>query len=89
MRWTSALAIYALFWALTLFIVLPFHSRRDPDATMVPGQADSAPSNFSIGRATIQVTILAGLLFGLYYWNYVAGFVSFNDINPLPAPPRG
>jgi predicted secreted protein len=89
MRWTSALAIYALFWALTLFIVLPFHARSNDGAEKVPGQADSAPPSFSFPRAALQVTLLSALLFGLYYWNYVSGFLTFDDINPIPAPPRG
>jgi predicted secreted protein len=86
-QWTSALAIYALFWAACLFVVLPFHSRRDPNAPHVPGQADSAPSNFSLGRVAVQVTLVSGLVFALYYLNYVNGFVTLDDVNPLPPPP--
>ncbi len=87
MQWTSALAIYALFWAATLFVVLPFHGKRDPDAALIPGQADSAPSSFSLGRVAMQVTIVSAIVFGLYYINYVNGFVSLDDVNPLPPPP--
>lgn len=87
MQWTSALAIYALFWAACLFVVLPFHNRRDPAAPVIPGQADSAPSHFSFGKVAIQVTLVSGLAFGLYYANYVTGFISLDDVNPLPPPP--
>ncbi|MEQ1509042.1 MAG: DUF1467 family protein [Sphingopyxis sp.] len=31
MLWQSALAIYFLFWFLSLFLVLPFHGRRSED----------------------------------------------------------
>jgi predicted secreted protein len=87
MKWTSALAIYALFWAASLFVVLPFHNRRDPDAPIVPGQADGAPTTFSLGRVAIQVTLVSAAAFGIYYLNYVSGFISLADINPLPPPP--
>ena len=88
MLWTSALAIYALFWALCLFLVLPFHGNRSGGvAEKVPGQADSAPASFRLGRVAFQVTLLSALLFGLYYINYVTGVVTFDDINPLPTPP--
>lgn len=87
MQWTSALAIYALFWAACLFVVLPFHNRRDPDVPLVPGQADSAPSQFSLGKVALQVTLVSAIAFGLYYWNYVSGFITLDDVNPLPPPP--
>jgi predicted secreted protein len=87
MQWTSSLAIYALFWAACLFVVLPFHGKRDPDDAGVPGQADSAPTNFSLGRVALQVTAVSAIVFGLYYLNYVNGFISLDDVNPLPSPP--
>lgn len=87
MQWTSALAIYALFWAACLFVVLPFHARQDPDAAHVPGQADSAPSHFRLGQVAWQVTLVAALAFGIYYLNYVNGFITLENINPLPPPP--
>ena len=40
MKWTSALAIYSLFFALSAFFVLPFHGRKasDDDTLLVKGQ---------------------------------------------------
>ena len=32
MRWTSALAIYILFWTMSLFLVLPFGVRTPEEA---------------------------------------------------------
>lgn len=89
MQWTSALAIYVLFWWLCIFLVLPFHARRDRDAEAghVPGQADSAPASFSFGRMALQVTLLAALMFGVYYLNYVNGWLTMDNVNPLPPPP--
>ncbi|MES2157739.1 MAG: DUF1467 family protein [Pseudomonadota bacterium] len=71
-------AIYLLFWVISAFIMLPL-GIRTPDETgeiMVKGQADSAPSNFRPGVVALRATILATLLFGLYYANYVQGWVT-------------
>jgi len=72
MRWTSIAAIYFLFWALSFFLVLPFRLRSDAnDDPLVPGQAESAPQRFSLARTAKWTTLVAALLFGLYYANYV------------------
>lgn len=70
-------AIYMLFWVICAFIFLPM-GIRTPNETgevLVPGQADSAPSNFRPRRVIIGATILSSLLFGLYYANYVNGWI--------------
>lgn len=78
MSWQAALAIYLLFWVMTAFVILPFEARTHDEAGIakVPGQADSAPADFRPGRAALRTTILATLLFGLYYTNYVEGWVT-------------
>lgn len=78
MKWQSALAIYALFWALSVFFVLPFGVRTAHEAgvDLVPGQADSAPHGFSVRRTLIRTTIVASVLFGIFYLNYVFGWVT-------------
>ena len=45
MRWTSILAIYVLFWTISLFLVLPFGVRTSEEVgeQSQPGHADSAP----------------------------------------------
>jgi predicted secreted protein len=90
MQWTSALAIYIIFWFFCLFLVLPFHARRssDVDTAPVAGQADGAPVHFRAGRAALQTTVVAGLIFGAYYVNYVNGWVTRDDLNLLH-PPKG
>ncbi|MBJ7444792.1 MAG: DUF1467 family protein [Sphingobium sp.] len=73
-------AIYVLFWVISAFIILPF-GIRTPDETgerMVKGQADSAPSNFRPGVVALRATLLSALLFGLYYANYVQGWITLD-----------
>lgn len=80
-------AIYLLFWVISAFIMLPL-GIRTPDETgeiLVKGQADSAPSNFRPGVVALRATILASLLFGLYYANYVEGWLT---VDMLPGYSR-
>jgi predicted secreted protein len=77
MAWTSALAIYVLFWTMTLFVVLPFGMRTAEEAggEVLPGHAESAPHEFRPGRVALRTTIVSAILFGLFYANYVFGWV--------------
>ena len=48
MRWFSIIAIFFLFWFLSLFVVLPFSARTAEEAgeKSLPGHVESAPHNF-------------------------------------------
>ena len=78
MHWQSALAIYFLFWAFSVFLVLPFGVRTTEEAggELIPGQAESAPHKFEAGKIAIRVTIVATILFGLFFLNYRFGWVT-------------
>jgi predicted secreted protein len=78
MKWTSALAIYILFWSFSVFLVLPFGVRTSDEAgaERVPGQADSAPHDFNAGRIALRVTIVATILFVLFQLNYYYGWIT-------------
>lgn len=78
MKWTSILAIYLLFWVMSAFLVMPFHVRtaHEAGAELVPGQAESAPHNFRPMRICIWITLVATILFGLYYLNYVNQWIT-------------
>ena len=83
MRWTSALAIYVLFWAFSVFLVLPFGVRTTEEAggERVPGQADSAPHEFRVGRVALRVTIVATILFALFVANYEFGWITARSLD--------
>lgn len=95
MQWTSVLAIYVLFWALTAFMLLPFGIRAASDQGVeeakIPGQADSAPVNFRPGRLVLRATVIAAILCALYIANYEAGWITSEDIDISRwlAPPQG
>lgn len=83
MRWTSMIAIYCLFWVLSAFAVLPFGLRTpDEEGTKVGrGHAESAPVNFSARRITRRATVVSLILFGLFYLNYVNGWIVPEDLD--------
>ena len=89
MKWTSILAIYALFWVMSAFVLLPFGVRTHDEAGVakVPGQADSAPANFRPGRVALHATVLAAALCGLYVANYAYGWITPEDLYVFGAPP--
>ena len=78
MRWTSALAIYILFWAFSVFLVLPWGVRttHEVGGEHVPGTAESAPHEFRPGRVALRVTIVATVLFALFQLNYHFDWIS-------------
>lgn len=90
MLWTSIIAIYGLFWVLSAFLVLPFGIRTHDEVgeAKVLGQADSAPANFNPKRIAKRATVLSLMLFGLYYANYVNGWIGADDLNFFGKPPE-
>jgi predicted secreted protein len=82
MKPVSIIAIYLLFWSITLFAVLPFGVRtaREEGRDPVPGEADSAPANPMLLAKIKWTTVIATALFALFYANYVQGWVVMSDI---------
>jgi len=67
-----------LFWVMSLFVVLPIGVRTDEEAGVdhPAGHADSAPHNFSLGRAAMRATVVSAALFFIFYLNYQFGWVT-------------
>ena len=88
MKLQSILAIYILFWTISLFVVLPMGVRTDEEAGVehMPGHADSAPHGFRFQHAAMRATLLSALAFALFYANYVFGWVNIGDLD-WAAPP--
>lgn len=90
MALTSAIAIYALFWALSLFVVLPFGVRTPEEVgtKAEAGHAESAPHQFRFGRIVLRTTIVSAILFGLFYLNYVFGWIGSDVLDWMVPTPR-
>lgn len=89
MKLTSIIAIYALFWVMCAFLLLPFGVRTHDEAGIpkVPGQADSAPADFRPGKLALRATVLAAICCALYVANYINGWVTLADLDFLGRPP--
>ena len=83
MNWTSALAIYFLFFVGSAFILLPVGVKTDEEVgnELVRGQAESAPHQFRLGKHLLRAALLGAVLFGIYYANYVNGWITAADLD--------
>ena len=83
MKLGSILAIYFLFWVASAFLLLPFGVRTDEEvgADRIAGQADSAPHRFDIPNHVLRATLLATVLFGVYYANWHFGWIGVDDLD--------
>jgi predicted secreted protein len=79
----SIVAIYFLFLVAAAFILLPFGVKTDEEAgtPRIPGQADSAPHRFHLGRHLLRAALVAAVLFALYYANWYFGWVGAEDLD--------
>lgn len=76
MTLVSGIAIYFVIWWIALFALLPIGLRTQAEENDVTlGTVASAPARPRIGRAFLRTTVVASLIFGLYYYlTQVAGF---------------
>ncbi|HEU4985677.1 MAG TPA: DUF1467 family protein [Rhizobiaceae bacterium] len=81
MSWVSIAAIFFIIWWVVLFAALPIGLRtQDEDDNVTLGTVSSAPRGPHMLRAFIRTTIIALVVFGLFYGiTRVAGF-TFDDI---------
>lgn len=82
MKYTSIIAIYFVLWWLCLFMVLPWgiRSATETGEKVVPGNEPGAPVNPRLARKLLYTTILATVLFGGFYWVYLAGWLNIGDL---------
>jgi predicted secreted protein len=83
MNLTSIIAIYFLFFAGSAFVLLPFgvKTAEEVGGEKIPGQAESAPYRFDVKRHLLRATILAALLFAIYYANWSFGWLTPADLD--------
>lgn len=77
MRWFSILAIFFLFWFLSLFAVLPFSAGTAEEAgeRAQIGHAESAPHVFRPWPIVIRTTAAALVLTAAFYGIYRTGVI--------------
>ncbi len=80
----SALAVYFIFWWVTLFAVLPFGIRSQVETgAVVPGSDPGAPVITRGLRVVVITTCLSLLLFGAFWAIYVFNVFDIAIINEI------
>ena len=90
MNLASAIAIYFIIWWLVLFLVLPFGIRNAHDAgeTVEEGNEPGAPVRPRLIQKAVITTLLASVVFAVFYLAQTRGFLSLDSLpfyNLLPS----
>lgn len=81
----TSLAIYFVIWWITLFAVLPFGVKSQAEAgTVTEGTEPAAPVSPLMLKKLVATTVVAAVVFGLFYWVRAAGWT----IDDFPFGPR-
>ncbi|MBL4863594.1 MAG: DUF1467 family protein [Rhodobiaceae bacterium] len=77
----ATLAIYAIIWWLTLFVVLPFGIKtQDEEGVVSAGTAPSAPVHPQVWKKMAITTVLSAVIFGTIYGTIIATGLGLDDI---------
>lgn len=84
MTFFSAFAVYFVIWWVTLFAVLPFGLRtQDEEGDIVPGTTESAPSHFRPLRVIFSTSVVAAIIFAVWWFIAVYKGFGFEDFSNL------
>jgi predicted secreted protein len=75
---------------MTAFVILPIGVRTHEELGLPKtlGQADGAPGNFRPRVVLLRTTLLSAALFGLYYLNYIYGWIDRHSFDALLNGPK-
>jgi predicted secreted protein len=80
----SAIAVYFIFWWLTLFTVLPFAARtKTENSELVAGSDTGAPASPNIRLLLGITTIVSAGVFGIFWLIYVMNIFDLAVITDL------
>lgn len=79
MSLTFGLAVYVVFWWLTLFMVLPFGVRRVDPKDLLPGEDPGSPAKANLMIKFAVTTGLSLVLFAIFYLVYESDLISFRQ----------
>jgi predicted secreted protein len=84
MAWTTMLAIYFIFWWLSLFLVLPWGARSQHESgEVVPGTEPGAPVVPRMASKLGWTTLVAGVLFASFYVVYTYRLITVDGLDRL------
>ncbi len=80
----SAIALYAVIWFMTLFLILPFRVTTQGEAgEVVPGTPSSAPSDVQMWRKVKLVTFIATPAFLIIAGIIISEVITYDMIESL------
>ena len=84
MTWSGAIGLYFVVWWTVLFAVLPWGVRsQQEDGAIAPGSDPGAPAIPNVRRKLVWTTIIAGLVFALWYVVYTYRLIALDDLAAL------
>ena len=85
MSWTTAAAIYFVTWWVVLFVVLPFgvRSHAETGTEVEAGNDPGAPIMVAVWSKVIWTTIVASVVFAIFWVVYVYKLVTLEELATL------
>ncbi len=84
MNFFTGFAIYFIIWWVTLFVVLPWGSKSQAEADNIePGTEPGAPVKTNLGRKLLINSVLAGLVFAIYWFVTATLGYTLDDVPSL------
>jgi len=84
---TGAIVLFAVFWFLSLYMILPLFVRSQEEAGEVePGTSAGAPDQPLMKKKLIWTTIAATVLWVIAFVIIESGVISIEDISFLTRP---
>jgi predicted secreted protein len=86
----TGFAVYFIIWWLVLFTVLPWgmRSAHEEGAEVEAGNDRAAPVRVNMWRKFVITTLVALVVYGLYYWLTIHSGFSLDDIPFMPELPK-
>lgn len=80
----TSIAIYFIIWWVVLFAVLPWGVRSQQEhGVIAPGSDPGAPARPALKRKLVWTTIIAGIVFVLWYVVYSCRLIALDDLAAL------
>ena len=84
MAWTTCAAIYFIIWWVVLFAALPFGIRSQQESgEVVVGTDPGAPVMAHLRPKLIWTTLIAAVIFALFYVVYTYRLVTLDELATL------
>jgi predicted secreted protein len=89
MEITTFLAIYFVIWWVVLFAVLPWGVRsQEESGEVTPGTDPGAPATHRVWRKLLWTTIVATVVYGVFYAAYRFGLFPLEFLKEISNPPH-